>query len=289
MTRWIVTFIVFAAVCAQAGNDQRPQMDENVLCSDSWYQSIEDAVVSSDNQGHGPDIGSEEWKSVIEFKLGIRDEPNLPDRDSDEWCRHIDQIVLERNAASSNHSLDQSGSAMATGPSYDCTKVEANSIEEMICKDNELSAFDRKLSDVYSAAAQKATNEHPPVLKAEQRGWIKGRNECWKADDKRACVQYTYQSRIAELEARYRLIDGSEPVRFTCDGNPANEVIVTLFRTDPPTLIAERGDSVSLMYLQPSASGTKYQCRNEIFWEHQGEASITWGYSAQKMRCKKAP
>ena len=178
---------------------------------------------------------------------------------------------------------------MATGPSYDCDKAEANSIEEMICEDNVLSALDRKLSVIYSAAAKKATNEHPPVLKAEQRGWIKGRNECWKSNDKRACVQDEYQRRIVELQARYRLVQGNGPVRFICDENPANEVIVTFFQTDPPTLIAERGDSVSLMYLQPSGSGTKYQGRNETFWEHQGEASITWGYGAPQMRCKRAP
>jgi len=45
MTKWIVPFIVFTAVCLQAGDDQRPHMDESVLCSDSWYQFIEDAVV----------------------------------------------------------------------------------------------------------------------------------------------------------------------------------------------------------------------------------------------------
>ena len=61
MTRWIVAFIVLTACCAQAGDAQRPYMEERILCSDSWYQFIENAVVSSDNQGHGPDIGSDEW------------------------------------------------------------------------------------------------------------------------------------------------------------------------------------------------------------------------------------
>ncbi len=61
------------------------------------------------------------------------------------------------------------------------------------------------------------------------------------------------------------------------------------FPTDLPTLYAERGDSVSLMFLQPSASGTKYQGRNETFWEHQGEAKVTWGYVAPEMHCKKLP
>ena len=289
MSRWVAAFIIFVAICAHANNDHRSSMAAETLCSDSWYRFIEKTVTTSDNQGHGPDVGSGEWKSVIEFKLGIRDKPNLPDRDSEAWCRHVDQIVRERYAASSENNGGLSGSVVATGPSYDCDKVEANSIEEIICKDYDLSALDRKLSIIYSAAAKKATNEYPPVLKAEQRGWIKGRNECWKNADKHACVQDEYQRRIAELQVRYRLVHGNGPFRFICDENPANEVIVTFFQTNPPTLIAERGDSVSLMYLQPSASGTKYQGRNETFWEHQSEASITWGYGAPQMRCKKVP
>jgi len=178
---------------------------------------------------------------------------------------------------------------MAPGPSYDCDAVEPGSIEAMICADGELSALDRKLSRVYAAACAKAANEHPPRLKAEERGWIKGRNDCWKSDDKRGCVRDEYRRRIAELQARYRLAPGNDPVRFVCDDDPASEVVITFFFTDPPTLIAERGDSVSLMYLQPSGSGAKYQGRNESFWEHAGEAVITWGYGAPAMRCEKAP
>jgi uncharacterized protein len=176
--------------------------------------------------------------------------------------------------------------AAAAGPSFNCKKVEAGSIEEMICKDAQLSALDAKMAEVYQAAAKKATNEHPPILKSEQRGWIKGRDECWKSDDQRACVETEYIQRIAELQARYRLLPGKGPVFFACDNDPRNELIVTFFPTDPPTLIAERGDSVSLMYQQPAASGTRYQGRNETFWEHQGEAKVTWGYGAKEMTCK---
>ena len=178
------------------------------------------------------------------------------------------------------------GAVRAQTPSFDCSKVEAGSIEEMICKDEKLSALDRKLSEVYAAASKIAINEHPPVLKAEQRGWIKGRNECWKSDDKRKCVEDNYRLRIAELQAKYRLVSGNGPVTYFCDNDPKNEVIVTFFQTNPPTLIAERGDQVSLMYLQPSGSGSKYQGRNETLWEKGGEAIITWGYGSPEMRCK---
>jgi len=181
------------------------------------------------------------------------------------------------------------GSVLASSPSFDCQSVELGSIEDMVCKDDELAALDIKLADVYASARQTAVNEQPPILKAEQRGWIKGRNDCWKSSDRRKCVEESYRLRIAEIQARYRLIPGTDTVRYVCEGNPANEVIATFFQTDPPMLIAERGDSVSMMYLQPSGSGAKYQGRNEILWEHHGEARIVWGYDAPEMNCQKMP
>jgi uncharacterized protein len=179
---------------------------------------------------------------------------------------------------------------MAAGPSFDCGNVEAGSIEERVCKDVGLAAMDRKLAEVYAAAARLAVNEQLPGLQAEQRGWIKGRNDCWKSTDQRTCIEDSYRLRIAELQARYRLIPGVGPVRYVCDGDPRNEVSATFFQTDPPTLIAERGDSVSLMYQQPSGSGAKYRGRNESFWEHHNcEALITWGDCTKEMRCKRTP
>lgn len=256
------------------------------LCSDAWNQYIEENVPTGDGRGHGPDVGSGEWKSVVEFKLGIRGRADVPGRDSEAWCRHIDRIVRERGAARGRDGRP-GNTAADVGPSYDCGKVDPGGIEGMICRDAELSALDRKLSGVYAAARQKAVNEHPPTLRAEQRGWIKGRNDCWKSGDTRACVREEYIRRIAELQARYRLVPGRGPFFFFCDGNPANEVAVTFFETDPPALIAEYGDHVSVMYLQPGASGTRYKGRNESFWEHQGEATVTWGYGAPEMRCKR--
>jgi uncharacterized protein len=287
MNNWLPMILIVASACAKAGGSVTTSPETAAPCTDSWYHSIEEKVSTSDGQGHGPDVGSDEWKSVIEFKLGIRGKPDVPDIKTQAWCSYVDDLVRasRRSSTGDQHPGVTQG---VRGPSYSCDKVEPCSIAEMICDDEELSGLDRKLSDVYSAATKKANNQHPPILKAEQRGWIKGRNECWKSEDKRGCVLGEYRQRIAELQARYRLVPGKGPFRYMCDGNPANEVVATFFHTDPPTLIAERGDSVSLMYLQPGGSGTKYQGRNETFWEHQGEALITWGYGAPQMRCKKA-
>ncbi len=285
---WTLVTLVAAIACAEGGNAERYGGAPLALCSDTWERNIDEVVVTGDGQGHGPDIGSDEWKSVVEFKLGIRDTPEIPDRDSEAWCRYIDELTREEDTFAVGQTASQAPTS-DPGPSYTCDAVEAGSIKEMICGDTGLSRLDRQLDDVYQQALRKATNEHPPTLKAEQRGWIKGRDECWKSDDERACVETEYRHRIAALQALYRLIPCIGPVYYFCEGNRTNEVVVTYFDTEPGTLIAERGDSVSLMYQQPSASGTRYEGRNESFWSHQGEARITWGYQVREMRCEEAP
>ena len=182
-----------------------------------------------------------------------------------------------------------SGSTLAQGPAFKCDKVEADSIEALICQDADLAALDQQLALVYAEASKKAVNEHPATLKAEQRGWIKGRDDCWKSQDQKLCVSDSYHQRIVELQTRYRLVDSVGPVTWLCDGDSRNQVVVTFFKTEPATLIAERGDSTSLMTQQISASGSRYLGRNESFWEHQGEATIVWGYGAKEMKCKPSP
>ena len=141
----------------------------------------------------------------------------------------------------------------ALSPSFDCSAVSEASIESMICQQPDLAQLDNQLSNVYQQALNKAENSSRE-LKAMQRGWLKGRDDCWKSNDKPQCIKESYQQRIAELQARYRLVDSDGPLRFICDNNPKNEFIVTFFHTEPRTLIAERGDQTSLMYNVVSAT-----------------------------------
>ena len=88
----IAIFVVLAAINLRvtAGSELA------VPCSDEWNRAVDLKLVSGDGQGHGPDLGSDEWKGVIEFKLGIRGQADLPARDSDDWCQLIDQLVRAR-------------------------------------------------------------------------------------------------------------------------------------------------------------------------------------------------
>jgi uncharacterized protein len=102
-----------------------------------------------------------------------------------------------------------SATAQAANPSFNCSKVAVNSIETHICQSDTLAASDVQLSEGYRQARDKARNEHPPTLTAEQRGWIKGRIDCWKPDDLFPCISASYSLRIAELQARHALIQAS--------------------------------------------------------------------------------
>lgn len=177
----------------------------------------------------------------------------------------------------------------ADGPAFDCRKAARRTVPQLICRDEALARLDRQLAAVYGAALKKAVNERPPTLRAEQRGWIKGRDDCWKDGELRACVETSYRRRIAELQARYRLVDARGPFIWACDGPAGGEVLIHYFATDPPVAIAERGDAVSVMFQQPAASGTHYAGRNESFREHQGEARVQWGYGVPEMRCRLRP
>eukprot|EP01038_Epipyxis_sp_PR26KG_P000178 gene178-biopygen128 len=71
--------------------------------------------------------------------------------------------------------------AAAQGPTFDCKKA-AGTVEQQICSDASLTALDRQLDTVYQAATAKAGKTLLKTLRAEQRGWVKGRNDCWKAN-----------------------------------------------------------------------------------------------------------
>jgi len=64
-----------------------------VPCTEPWYAFVESKVSTGDGMGHGPDADSAEWKSVVEFKLGIRGTAGIPDPSTDEWCNYIDKQI----------------------------------------------------------------------------------------------------------------------------------------------------------------------------------------------------
>ncbi|SFC76739.1 MliC family protein [Tropicimonas isoalkanivorans] len=151
-----------------------------------------------------------------------------------------------------------------TGPAFDCTKAESVA-EELICSDPALSALDRRVADRYAAALETArgldagAEAAEDELRAYQRGWIKGRDECWKADDLRDCVETAYLRREGELVAQWLLETPTGIAFWACDGNPANEVVTYFFDTELPSVRFERGDSIDTGFVTRTASGARYE------------------------------
>jgi hypothetical protein len=75
------------AVCASCA--QLPNKTTTTLaCSESWFKKIEQRIFTADSQGHGPDLGSLEWRHTVEFKLGLRG-------NSPVWCDYIDKYIIQ--------------------------------------------------------------------------------------------------------------------------------------------------------------------------------------------------
>ena len=91
--------------------------------------------------------------------------------------------------------------AQAASPSVDCAKA-THDVEKLICKDAELASLDNSLSSLYHTLMKNTSAAEQKLLKTEQRGWIKGRDDCWKSDDMRGCAVSEYQYRINQLKDR---------------------------------------------------------------------------------------
>ncbi len=165
----------------------------------------------------------------------------------------------------------------AKGPSFDCAK-DSGSVEEKICADPELARRDWALAAIYRKALGRVEGDadQTATLKAEQRGWIKGRNDCWKADDLGACVSAAYSDRGAVLLARYGLIEAGRTQVWSC-GKKDRTVYVTPFMTEPPSINIVRDDEVRTALLRPSGSGSKYEADFGVsFWSKGEEAILEW-------------
>ncbi|WP_095497525.1 lysozyme inhibitor LprI family protein [Paraferrimonas haliotis] len=177
--------------------------------------------------------------------------------------------------------------AKSQGPSFDCSQVSADSTEAMVCQSDRLSQLDRDLAKAYQQALSKAANERS-LLKAEQRGWVKGRNECWKATNEADCVALSYQTRLSELQARYQLVSVQGPLFYQCNTDVRNELVVRYFDSDIPTAIIERGDQMKLLYKNADSS-KGYVGQDAQLIQNDRSLQLVWYYQQTALNCTQKP
>ena len=162
-----------------------------------------------------------------------------------------------------------------TGPSFDCAKLDpatAHEAETLVCNDPQLGALDRQLAAEYTHAEAQAGADKA-TLEATQRGWVAGRNDCWKADDLRRCVVESYRTRLVELKLDDPDTVVPPTVTYRC---PGDKRFTARFYTqfDPPAAILTWGEDTAVVFAEESGSGSRYGRDGVDFWEHQGEVTV---------------
>lgn len=160
--------------------------------------------------------------------------------------------------------------AAAVTPSFDCAKATSET-ETLVCNTPALAALDRRLAEVYAAA--KAKNPGSTVV-AEQRGWVKGRDDCWKSDDTPRCVEEEYKTRIVQL-----LIDTGDavaptPVEYACSDKAVRFAVAYWNDLDPKAAVVTYNNDQAIVFPVPAASGARYGRDGVDVWEHQGEVKV---------------
>lgn len=171
-------------------------------------------------------------------------------------------------------------SAARAAPSFDCSRVEAESTEALICKDEELSALDREVDRLYRKIRSQTTEEDFRTIQASQKGWLSGRNESWKADDPRQFVKDAYQERIAVLSVQAGEQMVPEPVSYDCTGGEFELLTATFYDTSPPVGVFTRtpgGDWPQYIATGWEDSGAiHYNTGGLDFVDRNGNAELNW-------------
>lgn len=163
-----------------------------------------------------------------------------------------------------------------TSPSFDCSKASGE-VEKLVCADEELAAIDRKMADVYAKAIEAFPSDEATKQRVMQRGWIGGRDECWKSDDVKACAMLEYRTRIVQLQIQSGQLMVPAAVGYACEGGEDKPFFATFYNeTDPPSAVLTYGDDQVIAFSAPAASGAKYTASRMEFWEHGGEAKVDW-------------
>ncbi|MEE4188698.1 MAG: MliC family protein [Roseobacter sp.] len=177
------------------------------------------------------------------------------------------------------------------GPSFDCEKAGSDA-EVLICVDDALAALDQRMAERFAATLaainmlDTGKEEALTTTRATQRGWIKGRDDCWKAQDLRACVEAAYLLREAELVATWLVESPASVHSYFCEGDPANFVTAYFFDTEQRAIRLAYRDSIRTGALVPAASGAKYETSfGGMFWTKGADALFEWT-AGTEMYCR---
>ncbi|MGF1692226.1 META domain-containing protein [Photobacterium kagoshimensis] len=159
-------------------------------------------------------------------------------------------------------------------PSFECTKASGE-VENLICHDQALATLDLQMDDLYKQVLPVISEQALATFKASQRGWIKGRNDCWKSDDVYQCVKNSYALQTETLAEKGGLLVNDTPTYYQCTGGVHPALSVRFYQVDNQAkAILHYGLDNELLDATVSASGAKYINDSASFWSHKQTASV---------------
>lgn len=179
------------------------------------------------------------------------------------WDANGDGINDCESDGSCDHTVDYTQPRPAgdtLSPSFSCSGEHLSSVEQLICTDSELARLDVQLQHEYQALLAQTDDEAlTSHLRALQRGWIKGRDECWKSSPVGACVAREYRLRLSAVQELAGQISQSRRVVTVCEPLPEHEMVIHFYPTQPPIATLTWRGKASLLYRDDSASATIYR------------------------------
>ena len=169
-------------------------------------------------------------------------------------------------------------------PSFDCAAA-ASDAEKLVCSDPALAALDRRLAEVF-ARSKAAPGADQSRLAADQRGWVKGRDDCWKSVERSRCVSEAYMTRTVQLQLDNGETTVPEAAAYDCDDNSKRFTVVYYNDLDPKSAVVTWGDDQAIAFLMMAASGARYGREGMEIWEHQGELSVD--FYGNRFTCRAA-
>jgi uncharacterized protein len=159
----------------------------------------------------------------------------------------------------------------------DCSKA-VSTTAKMVCSDKGLSALDAKMTQLYQSAGR-----GPETVAQQRRDLFRG-DACSSATDAHACVETAYQRRIIALEIEQGKAGASKSAKLNC-GPGAKPFSASFYNsTEPQSVMLVNGNDHAVALIAMSGSGSRYTAPGIEYWEHQGEAAVTW--RGAKMTCK---
>ncbi|MBS0287698.1 MAG: DUF1311 domain-containing protein [Proteobacteria bacterium] len=242
-------------------------------------ESLKAPILGLRNLGCKGSVSFKDWQNLNEEqKSKVK---------NDIWCKiayhEIEGWVQNKDLTEDNKSKL---------PTYNCAKVKSE-IETLICNYQELIDLDYFLTKVYEQALTKASkiDDHPKQavqeLKATQRGWVKGRNDCWKEmGAKYQCVKSNYEQRIAYLQVKWALIPSESVNRYFCQSN-RGEFTVSLFLTQPIKGAAvEYGDKTKIFLQIDNKDRSRFDGEFGSYFELRDKEGIfLWEQSTEPLKC----